>query len=512
MSAACRICAGVGTILEPLPRGPLSNRGWLCAACARTVNALRTDHAGDETLRVELLDVADPAPCTTCGVGRRFVAYVQGNARLAYKCRKCYGQDVDAGLVAALGTPEPAQIARIGDIPMPSQLHYVDGKVHIGPQTIATGPDPDRVARVVAADLDRAATVVLPPPLPNPDAPAIWDLVIDDMRARDAMGLEKYKQRLKPFDGRDALTDAYQEALDQAVYLRKEIYEREHPPVASAAARRDGLDNYAGLMAMFDEVANGGTGGFDTVRGFIARVRDGVVALEAERADAHRASIDWATEAGKRANERDALRSAELVNEKWAKLIAKLSQIVGVRNGEPLAEAVQRRMDDARRDRESNGQLYSARRAREESEKRVKELTENVEGLARDRDTEIARATAAELSAKVAENSGRALLTTIKRQRARITAEREFFMAWLLRARMAIDRQGWEEGTSAEETSDAVVSVLFNLGIDTGTERPADVEESARLLALPIAYALPSDVEVAELADDEPRDRPGGEG
>lgn len=58
--------------------------------------------------------------------------------------------------------------------------------------------------------------------------PAIWDLVIEDMVKRDKMGTEKYKTRLRPFNGRNPLWDAYQEALDMVVYLRQAIYEQEH--------------------------------------------------------------------------------------------------------------------------------------------------------------------------------------------------------------------------------------------------------------------------------------------
>lgn len=54
----------------------------------------------------------------------------------------------------------------------------------------------------------------------------IWKLVIKDMRQRDAIGFVRYNGHLTPHDGRDTLVDAYQEALDLAVYLRKAIYER----------------------------------------------------------------------------------------------------------------------------------------------------------------------------------------------------------------------------------------------------------------------------------------------
>uniref|UniRef100_A0A6H1ZJW2 Uncharacterized protein n=1 Tax=viral metagenome TaxID=1070528 RepID=A0A6H1ZJW2_9ZZZZ len=67
-----------------------------------------------------------------------------------------------------------------------------------------------------------------PEPLPvTNQMPAVWGLVIDDMKERKRIGREKYGTHLQPFNGRDALVDAYQEALDLAVYLRQAIYERD---------------------------------------------------------------------------------------------------------------------------------------------------------------------------------------------------------------------------------------------------------------------------------------------
>lgn len=68
-------------------------------------------------------------------------------------------------------------------------------------------------------------TEVQPLPVKN-KKPAIWDLVMADMKAKDQAGAEKYKTRLQPFNGRSALKDAYQENLDMGVYLRQEIEER----------------------------------------------------------------------------------------------------------------------------------------------------------------------------------------------------------------------------------------------------------------------------------------------
>jgi hypothetical protein len=80
---------------------------------------------------------------------------------------------------------------------------------------------------------------ITPEPAPTrTDSPAVWPLVIRDldaleaplwlrqalaegMRARDAFGREKYGTPLQVENGRDAGNDAYQEALDFAVYCRQ---------------------------------------------------------------------------------------------------------------------------------------------------------------------------------------------------------------------------------------------------------------------------------------------------
>ena len=64
-----------------------------------------------------------------------------------------------------------------------------------------------------------------PAPTHNALTP-VWDLVIQDMQERNQVGIQRYGTPLQPFNGRDALVDAYQEALDLAVYLRQAIAER----------------------------------------------------------------------------------------------------------------------------------------------------------------------------------------------------------------------------------------------------------------------------------------------
>lgn len=76
---------------------------------------------------------------------------------------------------------------------------------------------------------DQGDTMIIedqPMPTTN-DSPAIWDLVVADMQARDEVGMHRYGTRLQPHNGRDVLIDLYQELLDAAVYTRQAIYERD---------------------------------------------------------------------------------------------------------------------------------------------------------------------------------------------------------------------------------------------------------------------------------------------
>ena len=65
-----------------------------------------------------------------------------------------------------------------------------------------------------------------PMPVAN-NNPAVWPIVMADMQARHELGIKRYGTPLQPHNGRDALRDAYEEALDLAVYLRSAIFERD---------------------------------------------------------------------------------------------------------------------------------------------------------------------------------------------------------------------------------------------------------------------------------------------
>ena len=64
-----------------------------------------------------------------------------------------------------------------------------------------------------------------PIPVPNTTEPII-NLVLRDLADRAIMGRVRYGTLLPAHNGRDALIDAYQEALDLAMYLRQCIEER----------------------------------------------------------------------------------------------------------------------------------------------------------------------------------------------------------------------------------------------------------------------------------------------
>jgi hypothetical protein len=55
----------------------------------------------------------------------------------------------------------------------------------------------------------------------------VYRLVIEDVEQRAAVGKRKYGVTLRPHNGRNALLDAYEEALDKVQYLRQLMLEVE---------------------------------------------------------------------------------------------------------------------------------------------------------------------------------------------------------------------------------------------------------------------------------------------
>ena len=62
-------------------------------------------------------------------------------------------------------------------------------------------------------------------PKPKPGKVNVAELVIADIQVRVQHGLEKYGTLLQTNNGRDPLQDAYEEAIDMAMYLKQAILE-----------------------------------------------------------------------------------------------------------------------------------------------------------------------------------------------------------------------------------------------------------------------------------------------
>lgn len=58
------------------------------------------------------------------------------------------------------------------------------------------------------------------------DEQDIQSRVIEDIVARREVGIRRYGTALQPHNGRDALLDAYEEALDLTMYLKQALVER----------------------------------------------------------------------------------------------------------------------------------------------------------------------------------------------------------------------------------------------------------------------------------------------
>ena len=111
-------------------------------------------------------------------------------------------------------------------------------------------------------NIDRAQLAALAEqPAPAAGMGDIWADIIPDLPAilqpyateRRRQGIERYRTPLQPHNGRDALYDAMQEALDLVVYLRQaemEEYRRAHLEEISGAMQHalDAAQLIAGMI------------------------------------------------------------------------------------------------------------------------------------------------------------------------------------------------------------------------------------------------------------------------
>jgi len=93
-----------------------------------------------------------------------------------------------------------------------------------------TQDDIDRAHELIKKNNWKDVIIEKDPAIVEQDTPAgcgkdIATLLKKDIESRAEIGFKKYGQRLLPNNGRNALWDAYQEAIDLCMYLRQKIEE-----------------------------------------------------------------------------------------------------------------------------------------------------------------------------------------------------------------------------------------------------------------------------------------------
>lgn len=136
-----------------------------------------------------------------------------------------------------------------------------------------------RTAAEVAAQ-DPLYQPIADQPPPRPGRGDMWALVIEDMKQRREVGIERYNTPLQIGNGRKMLEDAFAEVLDLAVYLRGEIEERRE--LEAEVERLRAMVHEA--VAACDEIAD--------ALGSPATWLDGLEAARALRAENERLKAD----------------------------------------------------------------------------------------------------------------------------------------------------------------------------------------------------------------------------
>ena len=87
--------------------------------------------------------------------------------------------------------------------------------------------EPDFVPFVSIEDAQPKYAATAKQSAPKGSGSPILGMVLADLTNRALEGKEKYGEPLKAHNGRNALWDAYQEALDLAMYIRQAIEEQD---------------------------------------------------------------------------------------------------------------------------------------------------------------------------------------------------------------------------------------------------------------------------------------------
>ena len=95
-------------------------------------------------------------------------------------------------------------------------------ELHFGMTDVTT-----RLKNIIEHDRRMIDAAKTPQPPPTGNGKEVLPHVVRDLTARVEWGKEKYGTVLKTLNGRAALIDAYQEALDLVMYLKQELLEKE---------------------------------------------------------------------------------------------------------------------------------------------------------------------------------------------------------------------------------------------------------------------------------------------
>ena len=74
--------------------------------------------------------------------------------------------------------------------------------------------------------------------------------IVSDALERKQVGIKRYGQPLKPFDGRNTYVDLYQEILDALNYMRKLLYETYPDTAPNTASKLDFMSQYKVLIRL----------------------------------------------------------------------------------------------------------------------------------------------------------------------------------------------------------------------------------------------------------------------
>lgn len=135
----------------------------------------------------------------------------------------------------ACGEGEASMKALTDERPLCRECWMEDAGPLVDPSTFSQRVE--RIPSVFAQEPAPEATwraEVIPPspsgkgdqPMPTQGRESVTEALIADIRAREAKGIATYGASLRSWNGRDALRDALEEALDLAQYIKQAAMER----------------------------------------------------------------------------------------------------------------------------------------------------------------------------------------------------------------------------------------------------------------------------------------------